>query len=161
MSEMFEPFLLASVNDTQGVMTRPALRYDRTLQYMAMIVFGDSESVLKAADILVKIHSRIVGTEPISGLPYNTNDPEAQLWIHLTAWHSADQAEEDQYWADCARAAEFQTIDIAQVPRSREEMRAYYERMRPILAVTETTQQHVDRLLDGVAVLLPECANHG
>ncbi|WIX92374.1 oxygenase MpaB family protein [Amycolatopsis sp. DG1A-15b] len=68
----------APVNDTQGVMTRPAPRYDRTLQYMAMIVFGDSESVLKAADVLVRIHSRIVGTEPISGLPCNANEPEAR-----------------------------------------------------------------------------------
>ncbi|WP_366914462.1 oxygenase MpaB family protein [Nocardia sp.] len=55
---------------------------------MATIVFHDSRSVLKASDTLVKIHKHVVGTEPISGLPYDANDPAAQLWIHLTAWHS-------------------------------------------------------------------------
>ncbi|MFG1792562.1 oxygenase MpaB family protein [Nocardia sp. NPDC049149] len=168
VTEMYEPFLLASVNDTGAVSKRPSLRYDRTLQYMATVVFHDSRSVLKASDILVKIHSKITGTEPISGLRYDANDPEAQLWIHLTAWHSVlytyekfgpgklTPAEEDQYWAECARAAQFQTIDLDTVPRSREEMRAYYARMRPILAATEATQQHVDQLLDSASTLLPD-----
>lgn len=167
VTEMFEPFLLASVEDTQAVLTRPALRYDRTLQYMATITFGDSKAVLRASDILVKVHSKIVGTEPISGLPYDANDPQAQLWIHLTAWHSVLYvyekfgpgkltAEEDlQYWSECARAAEFQTIDVADVPRSRAEMRAYYERMRPMLAATEATQVYVDALLNATSSLVP------
>ncbi|MEU7145798.1 oxygenase MpaB family protein [Nocardia sp. NPDC046473] len=170
VTEMYEPFLLASVNDTGAVSKRPALRYDRTLQYMATVTFGDSVSVLKASDILVKIHSKITGTEPISGLRYDANDPEAQLWIHLTAWHSVlytyekfgpgklSPEEERQYWVECARAAQFQTIDIADVPCSRAEMRAYYARMRPILTATEATQQHVEQLLDSASTLLPDSA---
>jgi uncharacterized protein (DUF2236 family) len=168
VTEMYEPFLLASVQDTQAVMKRPALRYDRTMQYMSTIAFHDSRSVLKASDVLVKIHNRIVGTEPLSGLSYDANDPETQLWIHLTAWHSVlytyekfgpgklTEAEETRYWQECARAAEFQTINLADVPRSRQEMRAYYARMRPKLAATEATQQHVEHLLDGAANLVPD-----
>ncbi|WP_433662786.1 oxygenase MpaB family protein [Nocardia sp. CA-128927] len=168
VTEMYEPFLLASVNDTGAVSKRPSLRYDRTLQYMATVTFHDSRSVLKASDILVKIHSKITGTEPISGLRYDANDPEAQLWIHLTAWHSVlytyekfgpgklSPEEEQQYWAECVRAAQFQTINLDDVPRSRAEMRAYYARMRPILAATEATQQHVEQLLDSASTLLPD-----
>jgi uncharacterized protein (DUF2236 family) len=160
-TEMFEPFLMASVNDTGAVMKRPAARYDRTLQYVATIAFGDTASVLKASDVLVRIHSRIVGREPISGGTYDANDPQSQLWIHLTQWHSVlycyemfgpgplSEAEELQYWAECALAAEFQTINPADVPRNREEMRAYYARMRPLLAATEVTQAHVEHILSG------------
>jgi uncharacterized protein (DUF2236 family) len=167
VTEMYEPFLLASVDDTEAVMKRPALRYDRTLQYMATLAFHDSRSVLKASDILVKIHTKVVGTEPISGLPYDANDPDAQLWIHLTAWHSVlytyekfgpgklTPEEETQYWEECARAAQFQTINIDDVPRSREQMRAYYQRMRPVLAATEATQVHVDHLLNAASTLVP------
>ncbi|MFI5778946.1 oxygenase MpaB family protein [Nocardia sp. NPDC051570] len=170
VTEMYEPYLLASVNDTGAVRKRPSLRYDRTLQYMATVTFGDSTSVLKASDILVKIHSKITGTEPISGLRYDANDPEAQLWIHLTAWHSVlytyekfgpgklGPEEEQRYWAECALAAQFQTINIDDVPRSREQMRAYYERMRPILAATEATQEHVELLLNAADTLLPDSA---
>jgi uncharacterized protein (DUF2236 family) len=168
VTEMYEPFLLASVVDTQAVMKRPALRYDRTLQYMSTVAFHDSASVLKASDILVKIHNRIVGTEPLSGLTYDANDPDTQLWIHLTARHSVlytyekfgpgklTEAEETQYWQECARAAEFQTINLADVPRSREEMRAYYARMRPKLAATEATQQHIEHLLNAGSYLAPD-----
>jgi uncharacterized protein (DUF2236 family) len=114
----------------------------------------------------VRIHNKIVGIEPISGLSYDANDPETQLWIHLTAWHSVlytyekfgpgklSEAEETRYWQECARAAEFQTINLADVPRSREEMRAYYARMRPRLAATEATQQHVEHLLGGASGVL-------
>lgn len=161
VTEMFEPFLMASVSDTDAVMQRPRVRYDRTLQYVATIAFGDTASVLRASDVLVRIHSRIVGREPISGGTYDANDPQAQLWIHLTQWHSVlacyetfgpgrlSEEEERQYWAECAVAAEFQTIDPNDVPRDRGEMRAYYARMRPVLAATEVTQAHVDHLLEG------------
>jgi uncharacterized protein (DUF2236 family) len=168
--EMLEPFLMASVSDTDAVMRRPRARYDRTLQYVATVAFGDTASVLKASDVLVRIHSRIVGREPISGGTYDANDPQAQLWIHLTQWHSVlycyerfgpgplSEQEDLRYWAECATAAEFQTIDPSDVPRNRAEMRAYYARMRPVLAATEVTQKHVDHLLDGGGYLVGEVA---
>ena len=166
VTEMFEPFLLASVSDTGAVKDRPAARYDRTLQYVATVAFADSETVVKSSSILVNIHSHIRGIEPISGGYYDANDPEAQLWIHLTQWHSVLLAyetfgpgklspkEEAQYWAECKRAAAFQTIDPETVPSNREEMRAYYARMRPRMAATETTQETVEHLLNASAFLL-------
>ncbi|MFF5033946.1 oxygenase MpaB family protein [Nocardia salmonicida] len=167
VTEMFEPFLMASVADTGAVLNRPDIRFDRTLQYMATLVFGDTASVLKASQVLVRIHTKITGIEPISGLRYDANDPDAQLWIHLTAWHSVlycyekfgpgPLSEDDdlRYWAECARAAQFQTIDPAAVPHSREQMRAYYARMKPVLAARVVTQEHVDHLLDGARLMVP------
>lgn len=166
VTEMFEPFLMAAVHDTQAVMRRPDLRYDRTLQYTSTVVFGDSEAVATAADVLMRIHRHIVGTEPISGQSYDANDPASQLWIHLTQWHSVlyayetfgpgrlTVAEDRQYWAECARAAEMQTIDPGTVPRSRQEMRAYYARMRPVLAGTEVAQTTANHLLNASEHLL-------
>ena len=87
-----------------------------------MISLGDSESAVRAADVLVKVHAKAVGIEPLSGNPYDANDPHSQLWIHLTAWHSIlyayekygpgrlSAAEEAQYWEECALAAELQTF---------------------------------------------------
>ncbi|SDW29157.1 oxygenase MpaB family protein [Marinobacter mobilis] len=168
VSEMYEPFLMASVSDTEAVMKRPAARYDRTLQYVSTVAFADSPTVVKASDILLKIHSHIRGKEPISGGYYDANDPEAQLWIHLTQWHSVllayevfgpgklSEEEENQYWAECRIAAEFQTIDPESVPRNRQEMRDYYTRMRPRLAATEATQKTVQHLLDATTFLLDD-----
>ena len=158
--EVLEPFLLASVADTGAVRNRPDVRYERTLQYVATVAFGDSASAVKAADVLMRIHRHIQGIEPISGQRYDANRPDAQLWIHLTQWHSTLLAyevfgpgpltpdEERQYWAECRRAAELQTIDLDDVPRDRAAMRAYYERMRPRLAVTARTHDVLWTLLD-------------
>jgi uncharacterized protein (DUF2236 family) len=159
VAEMFEPFLMASVADTNAVMSRPALRYDRTLQYVSTIAFHDSQTAVASADVLLKIHSRIRGKEPLSGLEYDANHPDSQLWIHLTQWQSVlhvyekfgpgplSEDEDRRYWAECKLASEFQTINPDDVPKSRQEMREYYARMRPRLAATETTQETVAHLL--------------
>ena len=163
--EVLEPFVLASVNDTQSVMRRPKLRYDRTLQYTATIAFADSAAVVKAADTLLRIHRNIVGPEPVGGGQYDANDPRGQLWIHLTQWHSLlyvyekfgpgklSPAEELQYWTECRRAAAFQTIDPDDVPRDRDEVRAYFASMRPRLAGSEVAQQHVQAILGALGIL--------
>jgi uncharacterized protein (DUF2236 family) len=166
VTEMFEPYLLASVSDTQAVLNRPSVRYDRTMHYVSTVAFADSQTIVKASNILFKIHSKIIGKEPLSGNYYDANDPEAQLWIHLTQWHSVlktyeifgpgklSEEEENQYWKECRIAAAFQSIDPESVPKNREEMKAYYERMKPHLAATVITQETVDHLLDAADFLL-------
>ena len=86
--EELDPALIAAVDKSGGVRSRPRTRYDRTLCYFARVAFGDTRSTSKAADVLVKVHSKAIGIEPLSGNRYDANDPHSQLWIHLTAWHS-------------------------------------------------------------------------
>lgn len=150
--EELDPHLVRSVEDSGGVRSRPATRYDRTLHYFALVAFGDTATTAKAADILVKVHSKGIGHDPVTGRRYDANDPGSQLWIQVTAWHSIlkayemfggdrlTAAEEDQYWAECARAAELQTIDPADVPRSRDEVRAYFAEWRPRLVGSEVAR---------------------
>lgn len=63
------------------------------------------------------------------------------------------EQEEDQYGAECRRAAELQTIESKTVPRNRAEMRAYYARIEPRLAATVETQKIVSHLLNAHASL--------
>ena len=107
---------------------RPSTRYGRTLRYFAMVAFGATEPTAKAADVLVKVHSKAVGRDPVTGGEYDANRPSSQLWIHMTAWHSIlycyekfgpgklSPEEENQFWAECARAAELTTADVSEVP---------------------------------------------
>lgn len=110
---------------------------------------------------------RAVGTEPLSGKTFDANDPDSQLWIHLTAWHSIlytyevfgpgklPAAEEAQYWAECATAAAFQTIDPATVPRTREGVAAYFESYRPRLVGSPVARDMMNFLLDATPRVLP------
>ena len=141
-------------------MQRPRTRYDRTLRYFAMVAFGDSRSTSKAADMLVKVHSKGIGIEPLSGQPYDANDPDSQLWIHLTgvalgplclrevrARAAQPRPRNAQYWQECAVAAELQTCSPDDVPRTREGVQEYFEYMRPRLAGSEAAQRMMDHLL--------------
>ncbi|CAJ1506395.1 oxygenase MpaB family protein [[Mycobacterium] burgundiense] len=165
--EELDPALVAAVDQTHEIYRRPRTRYDRTLRYFAMVAFDDSRSTTKAADVLVKIHSKAIGTDPVTGRRYDANDPDSQLWIHLTAWHSILKAyekygpgplsedDERRYWADCAVAAELQTCDPADVPRTREGVQDYFDRMRPELIGSDIAKRAMKHLLRA-EVMLPE-----
>ncbi|WP_370247324.1 oxygenase MpaB family protein [Nocardioides sp.] len=165
--EHLDPNLAAAVVTSGGVKYRPRTRYGRTVRYFAMVAFGATEPTAKAADVLVKVHTKAIGHDPVTGGTYDANRPSSQLWIHMTAWHSIlycyekfgpgplSAAEEAQYWAECARAAELQTIDPDTVPRSREEVRAYFAQWRPHLATSEAAQDMV-RFILGLDVALPQ-----
>ncbi|MEA2370137.1 MAG: hypothetical protein QOH12_531 [Solirubrobacteraceae bacterium] len=165
--EELDPALIAAVDKTNAVRSRPRTRYDRTLCYFARVAFGDTRSTSKAADILVKVHSKAVGIEPLSGEGYDANDPKSQLWIHLTAWHSILYAyerygpgklspeDEADYWADCRLAAELQTCDPLDVPLTRLGIREYFDYMRPRLVGSETARSMMDFLLNGEVMFPP------
>jgi uncharacterized protein (DUF2236 family) len=165
--EELDPALVASVDETHAIFDRPRTRYDRTLRYFALVAFGDSRTTSKAADILVKVHSKGIGTDPVTGIRYDANDPHSQLWIHLTAWHSIlyayekygpgrlGAAEEARYWEECAVAAELQTCSPDDVPRSREGIQAYFEEMRPQLLGSDLARNAMNHLLDASVMLPP------
>jgi uncharacterized protein (DUF2236 family) len=165
--EELDPALVASVATTRAIWDRPRSRYDRTIRYFALVAFGDSRSATEAADVLVKVHAKAVGTEPYSRESYDANDPRSQLWILVTGWHSVLYAyerfgpgplaaeEDEQYWNECAIAAELQTCDPADVPRSRDGVRRYFEEMRPSLSGSELARRTMAHLLTAT-VLLPQ-----
>jgi uncharacterized protein (DUF2236 family) len=164
--EHFDPNLAAAVVQSGGVKYRPSTRYGRTLRYFAMQLFGGAEQTARAADVLVKVHSKAVGHDPVTGSTYDANSSSSQLWIHVTAWHSIlkcyemfgpgklTEAEENQFWAECAEIAKLQTIDPAEVPTTRAEVHRYFEEWRPRLAASEAAQDMIHFIMP-LAVALP------
>ncbi|MEV6500786.1 oxygenase MpaB family protein [Streptomyces prunicolor] len=165
--EELNPPLVAAVDATQGIYQRSRTRYDRTLRYFAMVAFAGSLQVCKAADVLVKVHSKAIGQLPYGGGTYDANDPASQLWIQLTGWHSIlyayekygpgklTPAEEKEYWEACAVAAELQTCSPDDIPRDRDGVRAYFERMRSQLSASPIARQAMNHLLKTEIVLPP------
>lgn len=166
--EHFDPHLAAAVVQSGGVKYRPSTRYGRTLRYFGLVAFGATEPTARAADVLVKVHSKAIGRDPVTDSVYDANRGSSQLWIHMTAWHSIlycyetfgpgplSPEEEAQFWEECARAAELTTADVSAVPRSREEVRAYFEEWRPRLAASEAAQDMIRFILDLQVALPPD-----
>jgi uncharacterized protein (DUF2236 family) len=165
--EELDPFLIAPVKSSSKIYSQVRVRYDRTLRYFATYLFADSKSIAKASEVLMKVHARAPSPDPVSGLLSDPNNPDEQLWIHMTAWHSIlytyevygpgrlSAADERRYWEDCATAAAAQTIDPEKVPRSREAVREYFRLMRPRLAASEATQEAMSHLLTADTIVPP------
>lgn len=163
--EELDPFLVAAVDATRRIREYPAKRYDYTVAYFATVAFADSRSVLRASQALTRIHARNTGIEPLSGERFDANNPDSQLWILITAWHSIlkvyemygpgplSAEEEAQYWAECAIAAELQTCDPASVPRSRDEVRAYFESVRPGLVTSPVAVSTMEYLINPISLV--------
>jgi uncharacterized protein (DUF2236 family) len=157
--QMFHPPTAAGVAQHSAYRGDVHGRLGRTAQYVATVALGDGRSAVEAAERLQRVHVRVTGIEPLTGRPYRANDPENQLWVHVTGWHSALYAyekcgpgrlsaqDEARYWAECGIASELQGLDPADVPSSREEVRRYFASIRPRLAVSEPALTIIHSLL--------------
>ncbi|RZQ63036.1 oxygenase MpaB family protein [Amycolatopsis suaedae] len=157
--EHFDPFLTAAVADTAGIYRDPLGRLDRTLAYFLTVAVADARAAVEASELLLRVHAEVTGIEPITGRRYSANNPDSQLWIHVTGWHSVlkcyetygpgplSEQDERRYWAECVTAAELQTCRTADVPRSRDEVRAYYADVRPRLCSSERAHRGMHYLL--------------
>ncbi len=153
--EHFDPFLAAAVADSAGIYSDPSGRLDRTLAYFLTVAVADGRTAVAVSDALMRIHARAKGIEPITGARYSANNPEAQLWIHVTGWHSVlkcyerygpgplSAAEESRFWEESRIAAELQTCKPSDVPASRDEVRQYFADVRGRLC----TSEHADRAM--------------
>ncbi|GGO93190.1 hypothetical protein GCM10011584_31320 [Nocardioides phosphati] len=165
--EHLDPHLAAAVVASGQVKQRTPLRFDRTMQYFATVLYGDAQSVLKSSDILMKVHKRAIGTDPVTGQDFSANNPDSQLWIHLTAWHSIlityemfgpgklSPEDEAEYWRECTVAAAFQTIDTENMPRTRAEVVQYFEDFRPKMVASEPALDMFEFLVNQYRSSLP------
>ena len=96
-----------------------------------------------------------LNTAPVTGAPWSdTPYPATAGQTELRAVENRAAAiahAKEVIPTECRRAAEFQTVDPDSVPRNRTEMRAYWDRMRPRLAVTDATVRVVEHYLEQAA----------
>ena len=120
-------------------------RFLRTAEFVGTRTYGTTAEVEKAARRVRGLHGKLRGRHPVSGRPFRLDDPGLLLWVHcgeIDSYADAalragvlDEAETDRYIAENAVAAE--VVGAAPAPRSRAEMTAYFDEMRPRLRLTD------------------------
>lgn len=158
--EHLDPDLVAAVDASGQVIKRMPVRYDRTMEYFAAVTFADAQTVTRMSDILMKVHDRSYGVNPVTGNDYEANKPSSQMWILVTAWHSIlyvyekfgpgklSRDEENEYWSQMAIAAQFQPIDLDELPKTRGEVQAYFDGWREKLSASEAAVYNISEILD-------------
>jgi uncharacterized protein (DUF2236 family) len=130
-----------------GFREEPWPRLIRTATYVDTLTFGTRTEAGEAVERVRSIHRRLGSTEETTGRTYRVDDPDLLLWVHccevdslLTVARRAGVAltddDADRYVAEQVTAAGLIGIAAADVPSSVAELDAYFEAMRPSLAVT-------------------------
>jgi uncharacterized protein (DUF2236 family) len=126
-------------------------RFQRTVEFVGVRTFGTRSEVEAAGVRVRRLHARLRGYDPDTGTTFRIDEPSLLLWVHCTEIDSyaevarragaIDDDETEQYLAESVRAAG--VIGLRSAPASRAEMRAYMERMRPALALTDEARHAV------------------
>lgn len=130
------PVAMAAIDQHSDYRRDAWRRAHRTTGYVFTITFGGTEAALRAAERVRSIHSRLSGTDPLTGRSYRADDPDLLLWIHCVNTEMAlagqqafgrrlTAAEEDRYVGEQIRAARLVGIEEQRVPAGRAELRAF------------------------------------
>jgi uncharacterized protein (DUF2236 family) len=135
-----------------GFREAPWPRLIRTAAYVDTLTFGTRTDAVRAVTQVRGIHRRLGATEGTTGRTYRVDDPDLLLWVHcceveslLTVARRAGvpltDDDADRYVAEQVTAAELIGVPAADVPSSTAEIDAYFDAMRPSLAVTRAARE--------------------
>jgi uncharacterized protein (DUF2236 family) len=151
MLQMIHPRVVRMIDQASNVREDPAGRAAATGQYGITITFGDRATAERAGEVLRRIHSHRQAIDPITGETYTPNEPDLLMWVHCTlvwAVMAACQrfgpvlspAEWDRFVDEQRESARLVGIDPETAPRSKAELDAYMQRMRPHLGYVTSTR---------------------
>jgi uncharacterized protein (DUF2236 family) len=129
----------------------PWARLTRTAEYVATLTFGTRRDALRSVRRVRGMHRGNTAVEGTTGRRYAVDDPDLLLWVHCCEVDSLLTAarrgglpltddDADRYVAEQVTAATLIGIPAADVPDSVAGLAAYFEKMRPTLAVTSAAR---------------------
>ena len=160
LMQTLHPLALAGVWDHSAFREDLLGRLRRTGQFIAATTFGSQGDAERLIERVKAIHRHIQG-QAADGRPYRAEDPALLTWVHvaevshfLAAYlryfdPRLPGAEQDRYYAEIALVAE--RLGATNVPRSRAEIAAYYQQIRPELLCDERSREVCRVLLQASA----------
>jgi uncharacterized protein (DUF2236 family) len=158
--QMLHPLALAGVWDHSTFRQDMIGRLRRTSLFIAGTTYGGQHDAEQLIDKVRTIHLQVVGSAP-DGRPYAASDPHLLTWVHVSEVSQflagylryvnpqLAVTEQDRYYREVALIAE--RLGAQDVPKSRQAISSYLERMRPQLLCDERTREVV-RLLHAAPV---------
>ena len=157
--QSLHPLAMAGVAQHSDYPRRPLERLHRTTYYVAATAFGDRETALAAAARVRRRHAQVRGVDPVTGRRYSADDPDTQIWVHATEWHSflaayrafaggLSREDEDRYVAEGAIIGSLLGTPRERIPASVAELHSYFEQVRPELCVSEAARTAIDFVVE-------------
>ncbi len=146
--QSLHPRAIAGVMQNSGYRADPWGRLERTVIYVATVVYGTTAQARAAGERIRKIHSKMRANDPDTGEEFRIDDRELLRWVHVTevdsfltvarrAGVTLTDEEADRYLDEQRRAAELVGLEPAEVPGSVAQVEEYYREMLPHLRMTK------------------------
>jgi uncharacterized protein (DUF2236 family) len=147
MVQALHPLAMAGVEQHSDWKRDPFGRLAATSGYVLTVTYGDTAAATAMAARVRSVHTRVRGTDTVTGLPYAAGDPALLLWIHAGLVDSIvhvvqrygrglDPAEADRYVAEMATFAEILGVPAEMVPTSVSSLNDYIESVDLLQATT-------------------------
>ncbi len=168
--QMLHPLAMAGVAQHSNYRKDPLGRLARTADFLGTTTFLSRAEAEEAIARVRRVHSFVVGTAP-DGRPYAAGQPDLATWVHacevrcfLTASstygpRALSIADQDRYLDEMARVA--LALGALEVPRSLSELDAYFESVRPELALTREARTARNFVLKGIGRWPHELTTYG
>ena len=160
MLQALHPLALAGVWDHSNFRQDMLGRLRRTGQFISGTTFGSTADANWLIDKVRTIHLQVTGTG-LDGRSYAASDPELLTWVHVAEVSNFLAAhlryrnphlsgeDQDRYYDEIALVAE--RLGATQVPRSRQQIAEYLDRVRPQLLCDERSHEVIRLLLNAPA----------
>lgn len=158
--QTLHPLVMAGVAEHSDYASDPIGRLRRTAEFVARTTFGDLDDADRAIRQVRRVHRSVHGVAP-DGRAYSAADPALVTWVHVAEVSSFLRAsgrygaakltssEHDTYYAETGAVA--RALGAEWVPRSADEVTAYFGRVRPELYAGPQALAARDFLYRGVA----------
>jgi uncharacterized protein (DUF2236 family) len=158
--QTLHPLAMAGVAQHSAYEDDPLGRLRRTAAFVGTTTFGTKEEARHAVAHVRGVHRKVRGVAP-DGRPYSADDPELLTWVHVAEMASFLGAvqrygpetftgeECDAYYAETSVIA--LELGAEWAPRSRDEVAAYFARVRPDLYAGRQAIEARDFLFRGLA----------
>ncbi|ACU53568.1 conserved hypothetical protein [Acidimicrobium ferrooxidans DSM 10331] len=125
--QALEPRALAGVDQFSRFQNDPDRRLAETVDFVDVITYGTLEEVDAAIERVRRLHEGVRGVDPVSGMPFDANDPELLAFVHDSLVASVSVAYRtlhpgaptsllDTYTTEMRRFAERMGADLGLVP---------------------------------------------
>jgi uncharacterized protein (DUF2236 family) len=155
------PLVIAGAGQTGMFERNPWKRLQRTLILTYTLTFGTKAEADAAAERINEIHTRINGTDPVTGLHYDALDPHLLLYVHACLVDSAllfeertvgalDDAGRQRFHEEQMLAAEMCLVPRDLIPPTVPALRAWMADVedRGELLVTDNARRVAQLFLD-------------
>ena len=133
------------------------MRMTRTGQYVETLTFGTRTEARRMAARVRGLHRQLSGVEETTGRAYRVDDPDLLLWVHNCAVDSLlstarraglplSDEDADTYVLSRSRRPGWSGVRRGRCPRTVADLDAYFEEIRPALALTPAASEGVRRL---------------